>query len=362
LSKPSPRPEGSTGNPLRTLGALSDPRFFNEPLAIAGVDAARLTQDLQRMLLIRFCEEKLADMKRDEVVRGPVHLGIGQEAIAVGVSDHLRPSDRIFGTHRSHSHLLALGVAPERLFAEVTARSSGVSRGMGGSMHLWDEPAGFYGSVPIVGGTVPLAVGAALAAKMDAKGDVAVAYFGDGACEEGAFHESLNLAKMLGAPILFVVENNLFSSHLHVSLRQPSDCMARFADAHGVDCEVVDGNDVLAVSRAAKRLVGEARVGRGPGFLEAVTYRWRGHVDWREDVDVGVNRSAGDLAKWKGRDPVRRLAEALINAQHMSQGGYEALQRRIRSEVDAAWRTSQEAASPAPAALYEYVYAPEKKV
>lgn len=342
---------------IRTLGPLADPEFFTEPLDLCDGNPATLLRVLELMLVIRFAEQKLADMKRDGAVRGPVHLGIGQEAIAVGVSEHLRRSDRVFGTHRSHPHALALGVAAERLFAEVTGRDNGVSRGMGGSMHLWDGPSGFYGSVPIVAGTVPIAVGAALAARMDGRGDIAVAYFGDGACEEGVVHECLNLAKILRAPVLFAVENNLFSSHLHVSLRQPSDCMARFADAHGVPSEVVDGNDVVAVSRASRRLIESARSGNGPGFLEAVTYRWRGHVDWREDVDVGVNRSAEDLARWKRRDPVRRLVEALTANGHLSASEFRQLEGRVSTQIDEAWVMSQQSELPGEAALSEYVYA-----
>jgi pyruvate dehydrogenase E1 component alpha subunit len=357
LAKASVRYGGVHPSPLRALGALSDPKLFNAPIAIDGADASQLKLHLRRMLLIRHCEEKLADMKRDGVVRGPVHLGIGQEAIAVGVSEHLRSSDRVFGTHRSHAHVLALGIEPQRLFAEVTGRASGLSKGMGGSMHLWHGPSGFYGSVPIVGGTVPLAVGAALAARMDREGSVAIAYFGDGACEEGAVHESLNLAKRLKVPVIFVVENNLFSSHLHVSLRQPSDCMARFADAHGIDNEVVDGNDVLAVSRAAKRLISQARSTNTPGFLEAVTYRWRGHVDWREDTDVGVNRSAEDLAKWKGRDPIRRLADALIREKHLTQAAFDLVEGEVKAQVEAAWVNSQATPLPSERALADYVYA-----
>lgn len=341
---------------MRALGSLADPSTLNGPLDIRGSDTDVLLAHLERMLLIRRCEEKLGDMKRDGVVRGPVHLGIGQEAIAVGVSRHLRETDRVFGTHRSHAHALALGVSPEGLFAEVTARSAGVSRGMGGSMHLWQGTVGFHGSVPIVAGTVPLAVGAALAARMAGKGDIGVAYFGDGACEEGVVHESLNLARMLKVPVLFVVENNLFSSHLHVSLRQPSDCMARFADAHGIEAEVVDGNDVLAISRAAQGLVGRARSSGEPGFLEAVTYRWRGHVDWREDIDVGVNRSAEDLQRWKMRDPVRRLADALLAEDRATRAALQDIESRVASAVESAWLASQRSPHPAPAALTDYVY------
>lgn len=345
---------------LRSLGRLSDPRFLTEPLDLRGQEPSRLRECLERMLLIRACEEKLADMKRDGKINGPVHLGIGQEAIAVGVSGSLRSTDRVFGTHRSHSHALALGMSVRSLFAEVAARADGASRGMGGSMHLWDAPNGFFGSVPIVAGTVSLAVGAALAARMDGTGDVAVAYFGDGACEEGVVHESLNIAAVLRVPVLFVVENNLFSSHLHVSLRQPSDCMARFADAHGIASKVVDGNDVVAVSHAAAELVDSARRDNRPGFLEAATYRWRGHVDWREDIDVGVNRSAEDLAHWKKRDPVRRLTDALIASGTLDAAAVESIKSRIAATVASAWTAATNGVLPDPAALVDYVYAPPR--
>jgi pyruvate dehydrogenase E1 component alpha subunit len=351
----------SAGVELPRLGRLADPDFYQAPLDIQGCDPARLLRQLEQMLLIRLCEEKLGDSKRDGLIGGPVHLGIGQEAIAVGVSEHLRASDRVFGTHRSHSHLLALGAAPEVLFAEILARPGGVSRGMGGSMHLWSGANGFYGSVPIVAGTVPLAVGAALAARMDARGDVAVAYFGDGACEEGVVHESLNLARVLEVPVVFVVENNLFSSHLHVSLRQPSDCMARFAAAHGIESQVVDGNDVVAVSRGARRLIDQARSAHAPGFLEAVTYRWRGHVDWREDIDVGVHRSAEELARWKRRDPVARLVQALIRADRLSEQAFGSMLFAVKERVETAWRAAEREPAMPDHALTAYVHAPSSK-
>ncbi|MCX7890847.1 MAG: thiamine pyrophosphate-dependent dehydrogenase E1 component subunit alpha [Burkholderiales bacterium] len=338
------------------LAELADPSRFREPLDIRGADPQRLLAQLRQMVLIRVAEEKIGDMVTAGAVRCPAHLGIGQEAVAVGISEHLRPTDRVFGAHRSHSHYFALGGDLDAILAEVLGKVTGCSRGMGGSMHLFDQPRGFYGSVPIVAGTVPLAVGAALAAKMDGNGDIAVAYFGDGAAEEGAVHESLNLASLFGWPVLFVVENNLFSSHLHVSLRQPAESVARFAQAHCIDAEVVDGNDVVAVSRAAKRLVDAARAGKGPGFLEAVTYRWRGHVGPREDIDVGVNRSV-DLASWKKRDPVRRLADALVAAGAMRPDELDGVYGETRERVEAAWRRAEAAPYPADAELLRCVYA-----
>ncbi len=340
-----------------SLGHLADPAQNQQPIDIAGQDVAALLTQLQMMLRIRLAERCLADGKRDRLIGGPVHLGVGQEAVAVGVAAELRKTDRVFGGHRSHSHVLSMGSSLHRLFAEILGKDTGLSRGMGGSMHLWDQPNGFYGAVPIVSGTVPLAVGAALAAKMQGGGDVGVAYLGDGAVEEGVVHESLNLARMLKAPAIFVVENNLFASHMHISLRQPKESTARFAAANDIPYEIVDGNDVVKVRAAAARLIERARAGHGPGFLEAVTYRWYGHVDWREDIDVGVNRSAEEVGVWRKRDPIARLvaglqALGLIDADHLA-----AMETKIAEEVAEAWKLAQSDAYPPLSALTSRVFA-----
>jgi TPP-dependent pyruvate/acetoin dehydrogenase alpha subunit len=348
--------------PVLDLGDLADPAKYHGPIDIAGEDGDFLRGQLRQMLHIRLVEQQLARARKDGAIGGPVHLGVGQEAVAVGVSACLRNSDKVFGAHRSHSHALALGSDVRAMFAEVLGKDTGLSRGMGGSMHLWDAPRGFYGSVPIVAGTVPLAVGAALAAKLKGTDDVGVSYLGDGAVEEGAVQESLNLARVLGAPVLFVVENNFFSSHMHIGLRQPSNATARFAQAHDMPFAIVDGNDVVAVKKAAQRLVEDARAGKGPGFLEAVTYRWYGHVDWREDIDVGVNRSTVDLANWRARDPVGRLKAAMAQAGLWSEADHAALVEGLERDISAAWTQAMEDAWPEPGALLDRVYAPRGSV
>lgn len=342
---------------LPEIGDLADPTRHQQPLDIAGQAPAVLQRWLRAMWTIRRVEQHLAAQRRDGHIGGPVHLGVGQEAVAVGVSAQLRPSDRVFGAHRSHSHLLALGSSVHRLFAETLGKDTGLSRGMGGSMHLWDQPRGFYGSVPIVAGTVSLAVGAGLAARLQRTDDVAVAYFGDGAVEEGVVHESLNLARMLKAPVLFVVENNLFSSHMHISLRQPAVATSRFAVAHDIPYELVDGNDVVQVEQASRRLAERARRGEGPGFLEAVTFRWYGHVDWREDIDVGVNRSTDDLEHWRARDPIARLEAALRAAGHWDDERAAALDAELTSTVETAWAQAMQDPYPDPGATLQRVYA-----
>lgn len=345
-----------------SLGRLADASNFHAPIDISAADPSQLVVFLESMLRIRFAERKLADGRRDGLIGGPVHLGVGQEAVAVGISAALRKTDRVFGAHRSHSHLLALGASVHKLFAEVLGKETGHSKGMGGSMHLWDQESGFFGSVPIVAGTVALAVGAGLAAKMQRGGDVAVAYLGDGAVEEGVVHESLNLARIQGLPVLFVVENNLFASHMHISIRQPKDATARFAEANSIPCEILDGNDVVAVARASARAVERARDGGGPSFIEAVTYRWYGHVDWRDDIDVGVNRSQDDVSNWKARDPVLRLRTAMIQAGLWSDAREAQLGERLLRQIDRDWQQALSDPYPGTEALLDRVYSGTKPV
>lgn len=339
-----------------SLGRLADPAYFTEPLDITGQSENQLISEIALMLRIRIVEDRIGRLAVDQTVKTPVHLGIGQEAVAVGISRHLRSSDRVFGGHRSHSHYLALGGDLDGLVAEVLCRETGVAGGRGGSMHLIDQSVGFSGSVPLVGATIPLGVGAALAAKMDGTGDIGLSYFGDGACEQGVLHESLNLAMVLHVPMLFVVENNLYSSHLDIALRQPDDQTARYAQAHRMRHEVVDGNDLVAVAAAAERLIGAARSGNGPGFLEAVTYRWRGHVGPDDNIDVGVRRSAEEVAAWRKRDPVTRLLDALIAADVFSMLDFKALEASEAELVEAAVTAALAADFPAPSTVLDHVY------
>jgi len=325
---------------------LVEPNGFQRPLNVGDFSKNFLINAYKKMNLIRLTEVRLAEARRDGHIGGPVHLGVGQEAVAVGVSSHLRKTDRVFGAHRSHSHFMALGATPHSLFAEVLGKNTGASRGMGGSMHLWDASIGFHGSVPIVAGTVPLAVGAGLSAKMQKTKDVSVAYFGDGALEEGVVHESLNLARVYNVPTLFVVENNLFASHMHISLRQPRAVAARFAAANDIPFKIVDGNNLVEVSQASQELLDYSRSGKGPGFLEAVTYRWYGHVDWREDIDVGVHRSEEDLRAWKVKDPIARLREALCSQGLWSENKEGKLLKTLSEQINSAW--TQAMADPYP--------------
>lgn len=342
------------------LGRLADPNCFHGPLDVGGVSVERLQHWLRKLMEIRCAEEKIGEEFGKAIIKCPCHLVIGQEAPAIGVADHIRRGDRVFGAHRSHAHFLALGGDLHRLLAEVLGKDTGCSRGMGGSMHLRDTEHGLYGTVPIVAATVPIATGAALAAKMDGDGAVAVSFLGDGATEEGVFHESLNFASFSKLPIVYVIENNLFASHLHIDLRQPFDSVCRFAEAHGLGWQRVDGNDLVAMHRAAGDAVAAARAGQGAQLIEAVTYRWRGHVGNREDSDVGVQRKE-NLVLWKRRDPIGRLVAGMTAAGHTTAAQVEAIRQEVRVAVEAAWQQAWADPYPPAAALLDRVYyqAPE---
>lgn len=321
-----------------------------------GFDASKLKDLLWKMIFIRKAEEQIAIGKKQGAIGGPVHLGVGQEAVPVGISAALLECDVAFGSHRSHGHLLARNMNAYPLFAEVLGKSTGYSKGMGGSMHLWDGSCGFLGSVPIVAGSVSLAVGAALAQKIRDERSVAIAYLGDGAVEEGVVHECLNFSALHKLPIIFVIENNLFASHMHISERQPKPSVCRFAEANGIKYAVLDGNDVLGVLNAAKPLIANARNLNGPAMIEAVTYRWYGHVDWREDVDVGVSRSAQDIANWKRLDPIKRLKDALIKEDVLSEASFSQMDKRVVTEIEDAWSKAMSDDPPKPTELLKNVY------
>ncbi len=340
------------------LGGLVDPGAYCSPLDLRNHTTDDLVNAYRRMRLIRSAEEAIAGLVESGKAVCPCHLAIGQEAVPAGLAQHLTADDRSYGAHRSHGHYLALGGDVNALFAEVLGKDTGCSGGMGGSMHLFSEENGFGGSVPIVAGTVPVAVGAALAFKLRKKPSVAVAFFGDGACEEGVIHESLNLASTMNLPVVFVVENNLFSSHLDINLRQPSDSVARFAHAHKIPAMTVDGNDVVVCSDSAKSLIGAARRGEGPGFLEAVTYRWRGHVGHREDIDVGLMRSADMVAKWKQRDPILRLRVALETSRDKATSILDAVDAQVSEAISSALAYADSSPYPQSSALLDRVYAP----
>jgi pyruvate dehydrogenase E1 component alpha subunit len=306
------------------------------------------------MLQIRTAEESIAELLEQGEILCPTHLYTGQEAIAAGVCAALSKEDYIFGGHRSHGHYLAKGGGLPALMAELYGKASGCARGRGGSMHLIAPEVALLGTVPLVAATIPIAVGAALACKLRSERRVSVAFFGDGATEEGHFHESLNLAALQKLPVLFICENNLYSSHMHITERRAEDNIVNSATAHGLTGVSIDGNDVVAVYRSALDAVARAKAGQGPTLLECRTYRWRGHVGPAMDMDVGVKRN-DELQDWLPRDPLSRAKRRLIE-MGMQPAKIQELERKVSSELSDAIEFARQSSYPHPDELENHVF------
>lgn len=308
------------------------------------------------MLRIRRIEETLAERYAQQEMRCPMHLCIGQEAIAVGVCAALALDDVVFSNHRAHGHYLAKGGSLNAMVAELYGKSTGCCGGRGGSMHLIDLDAGFMGATPIVGGTVPLAVGSAWAATLQGKNRVSVVFFGDGCFEEGVIHESMNFAALHQLPVIFVCENNGFSVYTRFAERQPARPIFRVAEAHGLSAYAGDGNDVEAVLALANAAVDSARQGKGPQFIELRTYRWREHCGPNFDDDLNY-RSVAEMEQGMKDCPVSRYSSrlALSNPAHGDE--CKRLEREIGDEIAAAFDFAQSSAEPSSNDAGERIYA-----
>lgn len=316
----------------------------------------RLLMQLYRtMLLIRYFEEAAAELLEKKLIHCPTHLYIGQEAVAAGVSAALRKDDYVWGTHRSHGHYLAKGGDINLMMAELMGKSTGCSRGRGGSMHLFAAEVGILGTVPLVSATVPIAVGTALASSLRGDGRVSVAFFGDGAVEEGTTHEALNFAGLKKLPVVFVCENNFFSSHLPLLHRRAEDNIVDVARPHSMPGVRIDGNEVMEVFAAAQQAVARARSGQGPTFLECRTYRWRGHVGPNWDLDVGI-RDQATLNSWMARCPIKNLERTLSERRLLADKEKTAICAEVAAEVQRAVRFAQESSYPDPSEVVDHVF------
>jgi pyruvate dehydrogenase E1 component alpha subunit len=284
------------------------------------------------MMLIRRFEEKCVELYQQEKIRGFLHVYIGEEAVAVGVMQCLGPEDAVVATYREHGHALARGVAAGPIMAEMYGKRDGCSRGRGGSMHLFDAATRFYGGNAIVGGGLPLAVGLALADRMQGRRSVTACFFGEGAVAEGEFHESLNLAALWRLPVLFVCENNLYAMGTALSLSESETDIRRKAESYRIAAAAVDGMDVVAVEAAALKAVSAIRAGEGPQLVEFRTYRFRAHSMF----DPELYRDKAEVEAWKARDPIRRFADWLNAMGTLHPGEMEELERTIAAEVDEA--------------------------
>jgi pyruvate dehydrogenase E1 component alpha subunit len=312
-----------------------------------------LLQLLRRMLLIREFEGRVASLFAAGELPGFVHLYIGQEAIAAGVCATLNSADWITSTHRGHGHLLAKGGDPRRMMAELFGKVTGYCKGKGGSMHIADPSIGILGANGIVGAGIPIAVGAAMTARTKGTSQVAVAFFGDGASNEGTFAESLNLASMLNLPVLFVCENNGYAVGTPYSRISRTKAISDRAAGYGLPGVTVDGNDVLAVYAAASEAVARARNGEGPTLIEARTFRWRPHFEGEPDT----YRTRDEVAEWRARDPILRLRKQLINGGLVSEAEADAIADSVRAVIDDAVEYARESPLPLPEEVLTDVYA-----
>ncbi len=306
---------------------------------------------LTKILLIRRVEEAIAERYPSNQMKCPVHLSIGQELVPVAISSHLTRFDHVYSTHRCHAHYLAKDGDLKAMLAELYGKETGCCKGRGGSMHLvWPE-TGMMGSSALVGGTIPIAVGSALAFSRDKSKNVAIAYFGDGATEEGIFYESLNFAQLKNLPVIFVCENNQYATYSHQSSRQATHSITDRAKAFGMFSQIVDGYDLDASYLAAGQAVQRARAGNGPTLLEYRTYRFRDHVGPGEDIQVGY-RTQEELNSWKGRCPVETFLIG-ISAEER-----KVLESGIREEIEEAFAFAEKSPFPDVAKGLGELYAP----
>jgi pyruvate dehydrogenase E1 component alpha subunit len=298
------------------------------------LDKPELVQMLRTMILIREFDERAIQLRVAGKIYGAVHPYVGQEAVAVGVCSTLTTTDRVTSTHRGHGHCIAKGADIRRMMAELFGRVDGYCKGKGGSMHIADFAVGMLGANGIVGGGLPIACGAALAAQIEGRGDVTVCFFGDGAAAEGEFHEALNIAALWKLPIVFVCENNQYAANNAVAAQHPRVDIAAHAGAYDMPGVVVDGNDVLEVRATTGDAVARARRGNGPSLLECKTYRWHFHA--MRATPPPDTRPADEVASWKARDPIARLEEHARGRGVLSAAEIDAIRERVTADLDAA--------------------------
>lgn len=307
----------------------------------------------RRMIEIRLFEDKVQELFQQGLIEGTTHLCQGQEAVSVGAMAALQPDDYLTVTYRGHGHAIARGLEIEMLFAEIMGRSTGCCRGVGGSMHFTDFSRGLIGAFAIVGAGLPVAVGAALSAKLKGEDRVALTFFGDGTTNIGTFHEALNMASVWAAPVVFIIENNLYGEYSPVRETTPLDDLAERAKSYAIPGVVVDGQDVEAVHEAVQEAVDRARRGEGPSLLEMKTYRYRGH----SRTDPAKYRVPGELERWKERDPIALLGAVLAQDGTLPEDAQRQIWTELQAHIDHAAARAAEAPYPTLEETRDYVYA-----
>jgi acetoin:2,6-dichlorophenolindophenol oxidoreductase subunit alpha len=316
-----------------------------------------LLEMYRRMQRIRQFELKLKELSIGSEIPGFIHLSIGEEASAVGICAALRPTDRITSTHRGHGHLIAKGGELERMLAEIFGKRTGYCKGKGGSMHIVDYSLGILGANGIVGGGIPIATGSALAARVTKRDDVTACFFGDGAANEGTFHEGLNLAGVLKLPAIYVCENNGYQVFTSMESVTAGKSIAGRAAAYGMPGFAIDGNDVLEVYRHASEAVARARNGEGPTLLECRTYRWEGHVVGEGAFGGKPYRSEDELNAWKARCPILQFEKRVLESGRISRDEMDRIVAQTQTELEAAVEFARSSPLPDPAEAAADVYA-----
>ena len=333
---------------------MTNPNLNPPPEAPTGAvpDPAQLAEMYRTMVLLRRFEERVNELYLQGRIPSTLHLYIGQEAVATGVCANLGSDDYAFSTHRPHGHALAKGVPPQTLMAELYAKATGCCQAKGGSMHVGDMSVGMVPAIAIVGANVPIAAGTALAAKMQGNDRVTACFFGDGATNEGAWHEGLNAAAIWDLPVVYVCENNLYAASTPVSLTFKVENIADRAAAYGLPGVIIDGNDVMAVYEASRAAIARARAGGGPTLIECKTYRLCGH----SRSDPRTYRSKEEEAEWQQLDPIPRFGQQLVTRGLCTPERLQELEQAVEQTLDEAIAFAESSPEPELAELYTHVF------
>jgi pyruvate dehydrogenase E1 component alpha subunit len=317
------------------------------------LEKEKMVEIYRKMLKIRLFEEKVFELYGQNLVPGTIHLYAGEEAVAVGVCENLRKDDYIVSTHRGHGHCLAKGASLDRTMAEIMGKETGYCKGKGGSMHIADFSVGMLGATAVVGAGIPIATGAGLSIKLRKTDQVVACFFGDGASNQGTFHEGLNMAAIWKLPVLYVCENNLYAMGTRQTQIMAIRDVAKRAEAYGIPGIVVDGNDALAVYEVAQEAIERARGGEGSTLIECKTYRQKGHSRW----DPAAYRSREEVEDWLKRDPIRRMKKHLLDTKCFSQVKAARIEKEIEDAVEGAVEFAVGSPYPKPEEALEDVYA-----
>jgi pyruvate dehydrogenase E1 component alpha subunit len=317
------------------------------------LESDKLVEMLRKMLEIRLFEEKVFELYGENLVPGTIHLYAGEEAVAVGVCSNLRLDDYIVSTHRGHGHCIAKGASLDKTMAEILGKKTGYCKGKGGSMHIADFSVGMLGATAVVGAGIPIAAGAGLSAKLRGTDQVAACFFGDGASNQGTFHEAINIAAIWRLPVLFVCENNLYAMGTCQTRVMLLKNLAERAKSYGIPGVSVDGNDVIAVHDAAQEAVKRARGGDGSTLIECKTYRHKGHSRF----DPATYRPPAEVEEWLRKDPIQRLKKRLLNNGDISEAAVEQLESQVSEAVEKAVSFAVNSEYPQPEEALEDVYA-----